>query len=69
MSITYWIELFKFMEMIDELASMVNMIYRVVYEIQVYLCLFCLLIGGFGSAFFIIGRNQIEFDGFTPEYG
>jgi len=57
------------MEMIDELASMVNMIYRVVYEIQVYLCLFCLLIGGFGSAFFIIGRNQIEFDGFTPEYG
>jgi len=59
----------KFMEMIEEMAQLVNILYRIIYEIKIFMLLFCVLVFGFGSAFFLIGQNQIEFDAATPEYG
>ena len=57
LSVTYLIELFKFMEMLEETAFVVNILYRIVQELKVFAFLFGVLIIGFGCAFFYIGQN------------
>ena len=54
--------------MVEGTASFVNILYRIMDEIRAFLLLLGVLVFGFGSAYFHIGRNQVEFDHVTPSY-
>ena len=62
LSITYWIRLIKYLEMIDTISPLINVIYKITREVRYLIMIFCILVFCFGTAFYYVGQNQIEFD-------
>ena len=62
LSITYWIRLIKYLEMIETISPLINVIYKITIEVRYLIMIFCILVFCFGTAFYYVGQNQIEFD-------
>ena len=67
LSITYWIRLIKYLEMIETISPLINVIYKITKEVRYLIMLFCILIFCFGTAFYYVGQNQLEFDRISEE--
>ena len=71
-SILLWIQFIKFMTLIDQVAPLIQIMFKIISEIKVFSLIFFVLLFAYGNSFYFIGRNQIEFDGIEaynyPEY-
>ena len=61
-SILLWIQFIQFMTLIDQIAPLVSIMFKIVSEIKVFSLIFLVVMFAYGNAFYFIGRNQIEFD-------
>lgn len=55
LSITYWIRLIKYLEMIETISPLINVIYKITREVRYLVMIFFILVFCFGTAFYYVG--------------
>jgi hypothetical protein len=55
------------MALIDEMAPLVYIIFRVFSDIQYFVVTMIIAICAFANAFYLIGKNQVQFDELEPD--
>ena len=61
-AILIWTKSLYFMALIDEMAPLVYIIFRVFSDIQYFVVTMVIAICAFANAFYLIGKNQVQFD-------
>lgn len=51
-----------FLEMVDKIAPLINILYQVLGEIKYFLLVIVIMFCAFASAFYLLGQNQLQFD-------
>ena len=65
-SILLWVRFIYFMTLIDQVAPLVSIMFKIISEIKVFSMIFLVVLFAYGNSFYFIGRNQIEFDDIEP---
>ena len=55
----------NYLNLIDEISPLIDIIYKIVYDIKFFMALFIIFVICLSDTFFLVGQNQIQFDGIT----
>lgn len=62
-----------FLQLSENMSLLIGTIFKILYEIRYFLFVLFFAIAGFGNAFYLMGRNQMQFEkipvGSHPMYG
>ena len=61
-AIVIWAKSLYFMQVIDDMAPLVHIIYKVFSDIKYFVCIMIVVLGAFANAFYLMGKNQVQFD-------
>jgi hypothetical protein len=50
------------LKLVDQIAPIIDIIIRIVFDIKWFMFVFVLSIAAFSTSFFLLGRNQIDYD-------
>jgi len=67
LAIVVWSKAFYFLQLIDDIAPMVHIIFKVFSDIRYFVLTLVIAIFAFSNAFYLLGRNQIQFDEITED--
>ena len=62
-AILIWTKLLYFMLLVDAIAPLVSIAIKVFKDITYFLFVMVVALFAFANAFYLIGRNQVQFDG------
>ena len=72
MALIVWSKIMFFLQLSDRFAPLVQVIYAIIWEIRYFAMLMTIVVFGFANAFYLLGVNQMAFDGIKvgmhPEY-
>jgi hypothetical protein len=67
LSLIIWFKALYFMQLLDKLSPLIRIIFVVFHDILPFMLVFIITGFGFVNSYYLIGRNQIEFDGLTED--
>jgi hypothetical protein len=53
---------FYYLKLVDQIAPIIDIIIRIVFDIKWFMFVFVLSIAAFSTSFFLLGRNQVDYD-------
>ena len=56
------IRMTKYLNLIDEISPLIDIIFKIVRDIKYFMALFILFVICLSDTFFLVGQNQIQFD-------
>jgi len=57
-----FLKLGYFLSLVEKIAPLIDIIYRIVYDIGWFVLILCALMFAYVYAFYIIAQNQLNFD-------
>ena len=51
-----------FLQLRDDISPLIGIIFKIIFEIRYFLVTLCFTLFGFSNAFYLLGRNQLQFD-------
>ena len=57
----------NYLNLIDEISPLIDIIYKIVKDIKFFMALFIIFVICLTDTFFLVGQNQIQFDGITAQ--
>lgn len=52
-----WIKFLYYMQLVDEMAPIVHIIFQILFEIRYFILVLIIAICGFANSFYLIGKN------------
>jgi len=62
LALLIWTKALYFMQLIDEVAPLVHIIFKVFYDIRYFLVTLVIALFAFANSFYLLGKNQIQYD-------
>lgn len=66
LTIIIFLKCLYYLKMIDSLAPHISIIFEIFFAIRYFIFIFGLTVFAFTMSFYLLGRNQIQFDSITP---
>lgn len=66
-SLLIWLRCLYYMQLSDDISPLVRIIYMIFHDIQYFMVIFIILIIAFSNAFYLLGQNQVQFDGIDED--
>lgn len=60
--ICFLVKTFYYLKLVDQIAPIIDIIIRIIFDIKWFLLVFVLSIAAFSISFFLLGNNQIDYD-------
>ena len=68
LSLTIFTRMLYYMQLVDNIAPLVNSFMQILFDIRWFLTIMLVIMFAFANSFYLIGRNQLEFEGHEAEY-